>query len=562
MSSESPAGDVGERLAEILADLGVPGIFGVPGGQTIPLYRATRARGARHVVMRDERNAACAADACARATGSIGVCDATVGPGATNLVSGLAESLAASVPVLAVVADIRSDQEHLRRRANASQAVEQGPLLGTVSKWVGRVERGEMLDDVVDQALRVATTGRPGPAVVEVPEDVWSEPAERRRTFGAGDARWPRFRPVPAARDVEAAADLLAGASRPVVLAGGGALASGAAGELRAWVEEQQLPVVTTMSGKGVVDESSPLSLGVVGLFGAPGAAIALERADVVVVLGSKLAQVSTHGWRLPSDGARIVHVDVDGEELGRVRQPEVAVVADARETVIALRRHTGGRAGSRSRSWRVADESPNGAGQGRTSAGGALHPTEVVRAVGRVLDPGDTVVCDASYASGWAAADLRVSEARHFLAPRGLAGIGWSAGAAVGAAVGRGTGRIVTLAGDGGWAYGMGELETAARLGLDVTVVVLNNSGLGWVVHGEERMGMAERSTYTDVDFAAVARGLGAGAGRASTEEELDEQLERATGASGPYLVDVVVDEEASPIVSLRAARAAEAGA
>jgi acetolactate synthase-1/2/3 large subunit len=183
---------------------------------------------------------------------------------------------------------------------------------------------------------------------------------------------------------------------------------------------------------------------------------------------------------------------------------------------------------------------------------GDGLDPAPVVAAIDRTLAPDDVVVCDASYSSGWAAAHLRITHGRHFLAPRGLAGIGWSPGAAIGAAFGAGLDRrVVVLAGDGGFAYSVAEIETAVRYGLHVTYVILNNSALAWINHGEQRMGIRDESRFGDVQFARVAEGFGATGARVRTIGDLEREL----GGTGPHLIDVITHARSAPIVSLRSA-------
>jgi acetolactate synthase-1/2/3 large subunit len=547
--------NVGDRLAEVLRAIDASVLFGVPGGQTLPLYNATRSAGMAHVITRDERNAACAADAFARVSGRIGVCDATVGPGVTSLVSGLAEAYSSSVPVLAIVADIRTDHHHLRRRAVVSQAIAQAPLLEGVTKWVGRVERAAALDDVVAHAVRVATTGRPGPVALEIPEDVWLEEATPTRSFEAADGAAPRFRSAPDPAMVERAVDLLRASSRPVVLAGGGVVAAGAGAALAALADRHGIPVVTTINGKGSVDERSPVAIGVVGLFGSPAALRALDGADLVLVVGSKLDQFSTHRWRIPRPDQVTIHIDVDGEEIGRTGPVDVGIVADAGLALDAIGEALGPPVAGAA-PWCTAP-APDAVPE--RSADGGLHPAAVCRAISDVLAPGDVVVCDASYASGWGAANVTATRARRFLAPRGLAGIGWSGGAALGArlAVGRRE-RVVVLTGDGAWAYSASEVETAARWQMGITYVVLNNAGYGWIVHGEERMGAAHRSTLGNVDFAAVARGYGGSGTRATTLAEVRAALAEGLAGDRPHVIDVATAGDVAPIVSLRAATAA----
>lgn len=541
----------GERLGELLGAGGIDVVFGVPGGQTLPLYAAAPAQGRTQVVVRDERNAACAADAYARVSGKVGVCDATVGPGVTNLVSGLAEAYSSSIPILAIVADIATDTEHLRRRSVASQATQQRAVLEPVTKWVARVEHPAALDETFEQALRVAVTGRPGPVVLEIPEDVFTGAADasRPRSLSHRDFAYPRFRSAPDEERLAVAADLVRSAEKPLVLAGGGVLYGGAAEAVTALAREHQIPVATTINGKGAIDERDPLAAGVTGAFGTPGASIAVEEADVVVALGTKLDQISTHTWRLPTAEQTVIHVDADGEEIGRTRPVELGIQADARAFADGLRRELTNRSAQGSNWLR---DLPSATPPATSADDPAVAPELVVAAVDRSLAPDDVLVCDASLASGWGAAHFTVKRSGvGMLAPRGLAGIGWSAGAGLGAAAAAGPQRrTVVLAGDGAWAYCLSEVETAVRLGYDITYVILNNATLAWIKHVEDQMEIPNSSQLGPIDFAAVARGMGATGTRATSIDEFDDALAAALDAPGPALVDVLTSLDASPIV------------
>ncbi len=541
----------GERLGELLGAGGIDVVFGVPGGQTLPLYAAAPAQERTQVVVRDERNAACAADAYARVSGKVGVCDATVGPGVTNLVSGIAEAYASSIPILAIVADIATDTEHLRRRSVASQATQQRAILEPVTKWVARVEHPAALDETFEQALRVAVTGRPGPVVLEIPEDVFTGAADasRPRSLSHRDFAYPRFRSAPDEERLAVAADLVRSAEKPLVLAGGGVLYGGAAEAVTALAHEHQIPVATTINGKGAIDERDPLAAGVTGAFGTPGASIAVEEADVVVALGTKLDQISTHTWRLPTAEQTVIHVDADGEEIGRTRPVELGIQADARAFADGLRRELTNRS-AQGTNW--LRDLPAAAPPATSADDPAVAPERVVAAVDRSLAPDDVLVCDASLASGWGAAHFTVKRSGvGMLAPRGLAGIGWSAGAALGAAAAAGPDRrTVVLAGDGAWAYCLSEVETAVRLGYDITYVILNNATLAWIKHVEDQMEIPNSSQLGPIDFAAVARGMGATGIRATSIDEFEDALATALDAPGPALVDVLTSLDSSPIV------------
>jgi acetolactate synthase-1/2/3 large subunit len=540
---------IGQQLDDFLGAAGITAAFGVPGGQTLPLYGAARLSGRSHVVMRDERNAACAADAYARVKGTIGVCDATVGPGVTNLVSGLAEAHASGIPVLAIIADIRRSSEHLRGRGVASQAAPQREMLAPVTKWIARVEQPRTLAKLVEHAVRVAVTGRPGPVVVELPEDVFLGDADSDLLPDVDPeaTRFPRYRAAPAAASLDAAVAALMSAERPLIIAGGGVSLTGAAGSVAALAEAVGIPVATTINGKGTIDERAALAVGVIGVFGTPYANDVVRSADVIMAIGTKFDQLSTHAWRLLLDEQRVVHVDSDGEELGRTRRVDVAVLADALEFATAARQRLA-ELGYRAPAWvgAVPESSP----PGTHADDPRLAPEQVVAVLDANLGPGDLLVSDASLSSGWAAAHFRVKASGvGMLAPRGLAGIGWMPGAAIGARLAAApSARVVGLAGDGAWGYGMAEVETAVRLGLDLVFVVLNNSHLGWIKHAAAEMGHATDVGFGDVDFAAAGAAMGAKGHLVSDAAHLADTVAGAIGSGGVHVLDVRTSVEASP--------------
>jgi acetolactate synthase-1/2/3 large subunit len=540
---------IGERLAQVIADGGTRAMFGVPGLQTLSMYGAADDAGLQHVLMRDERAAACAADAYARLSGSVGVCDATVGPGATNIVSGIAEAYAASIPVLAVIADVRGDLVHLRRRAVVSQAVDQAALFQPITKWFGRIDRPETFDAMLDQALRIATTGRPGPVVLELPEDVFTATPSTdglSRSFGPAAFCYPRQRSAPAPGDIDEAVSLIGAAQRPLLLCGGGVAFSDASAAISALAETHHIPVVTTVSGKGTLDESSPLAGGVTGAFGTALGNSAMAAADLVIAVGCKFGQFTTHYWRLPRADQTVIHIDIDGEEIGRAIAVHLGIVADAREAAIAL---TQALANS-------AYEGQNWLGDLTTVEPIPAAPTEGVspRLLSHLLSDAlrdeDVLVCDASLASGWGASGVQRRRARSFIAPRGLAGIGWSGGAAIGARYAvESDRRVVVLAGDGGWGYSLSEVETAARMGLNLTYIVLNNSALGWIRHSEDRLQYRPQSSFAEVDFASVARAMSAHGTRVTNLEQVGDALQVALNDPHPHVLDVVTTRDETPV-------------
>lgn len=552
---------VGEKLAELLVDSGIDSVFGVPGGQTLPLYLGiSKFQGRiKHVLMRDERSAGFAADAYARLTGNVGVCDGTVGPGATNLVSPLAEAYCSSIPLLAIVSDISRSWEHRRTRGNASQAMDQMEMFTGVSKWQVKVTDARSLPDIIETALRVATTGKPGPVVVCVPEDIaYSDQDYGDRVAGVAGAKYPRSRTAPDPEEVRRARQLLVEARRPVLVVGGGAHISGCYQQVRDLLELTQAALITTISGKGIIEETHPQVFGVTGTFGNPIARDVMKQADLVFFIGSKAGQLTTFSYRCPARGTPVIHLDNDPEEIGRNFPDSVALVSDARLGLDAILAALAG--AKPDTAWEFLQLKENHRAwyreqtQKAPEAGAPLRPQAVMGVINEALAADDLVVCDASLSSGWAAAYLEfAAQGRTYIAPRGLAGLGWGSPAAIGAALASDRKkRVLQFAGDGGFGYSVQELEVMKRFDLPILSIVFNNSTLGWIKHAQRSM-FKENYVSTDfnqVDFATVARGFGARGYAVRTLDELRESLDKEKSPQGPAVIEVTSDQWETPVL------------
>lgn len=539
------AGDV---LVEMLIEYGVPVVFGLAGGQTLPLYDGIRSRSAqiRHVPMRDERNAAYAADGYARVSGRVGVCDATVGPGSIKFTSGLAEALNSSVAIVALISDMPSDWLAVRYRGGGNQLVDQLAVLAPLCKWMGRLPATHKLPELVGRAFQMATTGRPGPVTVELPQDLFKAQYDGPETavpphFGAV----PAFRPVPDPEEVQKAVGLLAAAKQPVVIAGGGVWLSNARMELAALAERLALPVVFSMSGKGAIPENHPLAAGVLGALGGSSAARKLvEEADVILAVGYKFGQNPTFLWTLPGPTQRIVHLDIDGSEIGKLFPTNVGLVADARAGLSALLDACEQSRPIETVAAKVAALKAAWQAHLATEAVAAqpIKPQQVAAVINEVAGPNAILVCDASFASGWGAMYFDVTDDRRALFPRGMAGLGWGLPAAIGAQIARPKAQVIVLAGDGAMTYCLGEMATLAQEGLAVKVVVLNNSAMGWIKWDQALVwnGKFQSTDLGQVDFAEVARGLGCTGLTVSDAGELRETMALALAKEGPVLLDV----------------------
>jgi acetolactate synthase-1/2/3 large subunit len=552
---------VAHRIAAGLQRHGVTFLF----GQSLPsmVHLAGRQHGIRQIAYRQENTGGYMADAYARVSGQVGIVTAQNGPAAALLVAPLFEALKVSIPLIALVQDVNRDQTD----RNAFQEIDHESMFRPCTKWVRRVTEASRIDDYLDMAFTAATSGRPGPVVLLLPADLLLEPAPPKTLRKASLGRYPLDRMLPDTVSLDAAAELLAQAERPIVIAGGGVHLSGAAAELARLQEVASLPVATTVMGKGGVDEGHPLSLGVVSYFTGPnGGARHLKslvtEADVVLLVGNRTNQNGTDSWKLYPKNARFIHVDVEPLEVGR-NYEAMRLIGDARLTLAALadRLERGDLAKRRSRRSDV--EAVIRAGRDRhreevaalvESDASPLRPERIMSEIDRRLTPESIVVADASYSSIWVANYLHSRKAgMRFITPRGLAGLGWGFPMALGARVAKPDAPIFCVVGDGGFAHAWAELETAVRMKLRVVLVVLNNGILGYQKHAEN----VKFGAYTDacdfvpVDHAAIARAVGARGVRVDNAADLGGALNDALKAETTTLIDVVTDQDAFPPVS-----------
>ncbi|ACL58653.1 acetolactate synthase catalytic subunit [Methylobacterium nodulans] len=552
-----------DALAAALQRHGVREVF----GQSIPsaLFLAAPHYGIRQIGYRTENAGAAMADAFARISGRVGVVAAQNGPAATLLVPGLAEALKASIPVVAIVQDVN------RRFTdkNAFQELDHVALFSGVAKWVRRIGDPSRIDDYVDMAFTAASTGRPGPAVLLVPLDILDERAEidavaprRAASLGA----YPLDRTVADPARIAEAASLIAAAQRPVVIAGGGVHSSGASAELAA-LQALGLPVGTTVMGKGAVDETNPLSLGVVGYFMAPRSRSSHLRevvtgADVVLLVGNRANQNGTDSWSLYPREARYVHIDVDGGEIGR-NYEALRLAGDAKLTLAALTEalRATGLPGSQDRraalEAQIADARARHAEDMRRLVdmeAVPVRPERIMAEIDAVVTPETIMVADASYASIWIANFLTARKpGQRFLTPRGIAGLGWGLPFALGAKTARPDAPVICVTGDGGFGHVWSELETARRMRLPVVLIVLNNQILGYQKHAELSLfgNFTDVCHFEAVDHAAIARACGCTGVRIERPGELSGALRDALAADSVTVIDVVTDQRAYPPIT-----------
>lgn len=549
---------VADKIAATLVRHGVEFIF-AQSNPTALLLAAEKA-GIRQLLYRTENAAGAMSDAYSRVSNRIGVVAAQNGPAATLMVAPMAEALKASIPMLVIVQEVPASQ----RDRNAFQEFDHFALFEGVSKWTRRLDDPNRAAEYIDLAMTAANSGRPGPVVLLIAKDMLLEsskdsgPTSRVQNLG----EFPLDRPRPQADRIMQAASILAAADRPVVIAGGGVLTAQASEELNRLVDLAALPTASTHMGKGAIAETHPFALGVAAnLLGKNGPATnygdLITHADVVLLIGTRTNENGTDAWTLTDPSATYIHIDVDGTEVGR-NYESIRLVGDAKSALLDLtdaltdqdltKRLTG------------ADELKARISEGKatraislkeqlTSNSQPILPQRLMGDLNELITDRDIVVADASYSSVWMTGYLTArSPEQRFIAPRGLAGLGWGLPYAMGAKIARPDARVVAVVGDGGFGHVWGELEMAVRENIPVTVIILNNEQLVMQKHGEQ-LGFDETTTgiaFNAVDHAAVARAAGAIGVRITDPSEFAPALQAALSADCVTVLDVITSAEA----------------
>ena len=555
--SNRPSGRMtgGRAMAEMLRLAGAGPMFGMGGFQLLPFYDALSQLGLQHFLINDERCGAFAADAYARVTNRPGICDGTLGPGATNLVTGLIESLNAGTPIVAFAGD--THRAHSWK--NMTQECRQVEILRPAVKELIRVEHTSRVPEFLRRAFAVATSGRPGPVLLDVPEDVCHGEYEFTAEDFAIDATTlgtPARRIRPDRADTGRAVALLAHAKRPLILVGGGIHLSAAYDALLKLAEAQSIPVAHTMSGKGGLACTHPLSAGLFGRYSRIANDL-IEASDCLLVVGCKLGEIATKRYALPSRSIPTIHLEIVAEEIGRCFPPEVALWGDARagleDLAEALADHA---AHARSARADYIAEIPRRMAAWEEEASPRLnsrdrpvHMARLCRELNRALPADAILVADGGFAGHWTGLlyDTKKS-GRHFIPDRGFASIGYGLPGGIGAAMAVPGTPVVALTGDGGFNMMIGELETARRAGLGLTIVVVNNAASGYVKALQHAMmgGRYQSADLSEMDYAAVARAMGIGSIRVEDPEQLGPALAQGMAERDrPTVLDVIVTRD-----------------
>jgi acetolactate synthase-1/2/3 large subunit len=538
-----------EALVRSLEHAGCEVIFGIPGGAILPAYDPLLDSPIRHILMRHEQGAGHAAEGYAHVTGKPGVCMATSGPGATNLVTPLTDAYMDSVPLIAITGQVP-------RPVIGNDAFQEADICGItmpVTKHNYKVVDGDDIPDVIAEAWHIAVTGRPGPVLVDIPKDVLQSEAH----FAWPDSiNLPGYRPTsyPNQRQIAAAAELIRAARRPVLYVGGGVLKARAAADLVALAEAVGAPVVTTLMARGAFPDNHPLCLGMPGMHGSYAAVTAMQRSDLLINLGARFDDRVTGRLDAFAPHAKVIHADIDPAEIGKNRSADVPIVGDARSVIVELTRAVTSATEQRGRidlsAWlaevtRWRRQHPISYSQ---DGEGPLKPQFVVDRFNHALDGDAIVVTGVGQHQMWASQIMSCNKPYSWVTSGGLGTMGFAVPAALGAKVGRPDARVVAIDGDGCFQMTAQELATATLQRIPFVVAILNNEHLGMVRQWQE---LFYNERYSEVhlppdvpDYVRLAEAYGAIGLRADCIDDVDGVIDKALGVDDrPCVIDFRVD-------------------
>src|SRR3954447_10326370 len=542
-----------DALVRALERAGVETVFGIPGGACLPIYDALYDSPIRHVLTRHEAAAGHAAEGYARASGRVGVAIGTSGPGATNLVTAIADAQMDSTPTLFITGQVKSTL----RGTNAFQEADVIGITQPIVKHSIAIERADDCAQAVVDALHIARSGRPGPVLIDLPTDIALPPAREATRAPYLPGYRPRHRPN--GKQIRLAAQALAAARRPVLYAGGGVVAAGAAQELRALVRATGAPVTTTLMALGAFPASDPSWLGMLGMHGRRAANWAMDEADLIVAIGARFDDRVTGAIDEFAKGAKIIHIDIDASEIGKIVEVDIPIVGDAQLALAALtrayekldadeRRLEGW--WRRIRGWQ--SDQPE---RGPEPDDGCADPEATLDALSAAL--GDAIVTtDVGQHQMWAANRLQFENPRKWITSGGLGTMGFGLPAALGAAAAAPGTPVVCVSGEGSFLMNVQELATAVEERLPVKILLLDNACLGMVRQQQDMFWNGRRSAVdlgASPDWELLARAFGMSVRSIGDTEDVADALAETLAEDGPALLHVRIAPEANCLPMFR---------
>lgn len=527
-----------QLIVHLLERQGITTVAGIPGGTVLPLYDAlSQSTKIRHVLARHEQGAGFIAQGMARTQGKPAVCMACSGPGATNLVTAIADARLDSIPLICITGQVPSSMIG----TDAFQEVDTYGISIPITKHNYLVRDISELPQVISDAFRIAQSGRPGPVWIDIPKDVQTAEIEIDVLPEPGDrAPAPEF----SAESVRDAAAMINAAKRPVLYLGGGAI--NAANEIRQFAEKASLPTTMTLMALGMLPKAHPLSLGMLGMHGARSTNYILQEADLLIVMGARFDDRAIGKTEQFCPNAKIIHVDIDRAELGKIKQPHVAIQGDVAEVLAQLIPQTD--AADRA-DWRqlVADLQKEFPGAIPTE-GDPLSHYGLINAMAACVDDSAIITTDVGQHQMWTAQAYPLNRPRQWLTSGGLGTMGFGLPAAVGAALANPDRKVICFSGDGSLMMNIQEMATAAENQLDVKIILMNNEALG-LVHQQQSLFYKQgvfAATYPGmINFMQIAAGFGLHTCDLNAEEDAHAALQAAISRPGPALIHVRIDPE-----------------
>ena len=531
-----------EIVCESLLQEGVDILFGIPGGAILPLYQTmSKYPALKHILVRHEQGASMGADGYSRATGKVGVCMATSGPGATNLVTGLATAQMDSVPVVAITGQVGRD-------AIGKDAFQECDISGItlpITKHNYLVMKAEDIASTIKEAFYIASTGRPGPVLVDIPKDVFTEYAE----FTYPESISLRgYKPVtdPDPTSITEAASLINSAERPLIMSGHGVTISHSFDQIKELAEKAQIPVLTTLLGRSTFPDEHVLSVGMPGMHGLAYASLAIDEADLVIGLGMRFDDRITGNVNAFAQNAKIIHVDIDPAEIDKNIQTDVAIIGDLKKVLLSLNKEV---KSTTHPSWlsRINDLKKDHPSL-KIRDTNKLLPQHVIHDLSEATNGNAIVVTGVGQHQMWAAQHYSFNDPNSFITSGGLGSMGYEVPAAMGAQLGSPDKVVWSVCGDGGFQMTMSELATIAEHNIPVKFAIFNNGYLGMVRQWQEIFYQRDyyATHYTgNPDWVKLAEAFGIKAMRVTKRDNCLETIREATAHEGPVLVDFVVEEE-----------------
>ncbi|WP_409200298.1 acetolactate synthase large subunit [Methanobrevibacter sp. DSM 116169] len=535
----------GEAIIKSLKEQGIDTIFGYPGGQVIPFYDMLYGDDLNHILVRHEQCAAHAADGFARASGKVGVCLATSGPGATNLVTGIATAHMDSSPIIAITGQVPT---HLI----GNDAFQEADIMGItmpITKHSFQIKDAELIPSLIKTSFDIASSGRPGPVLIDVPKEMQEKELDN---YSYSLIETPGYKPTTKGniKQIRKACDEIKSAKKPIILAGGGIIIANAAKELNQFAKMIDAPVMTTLLGKGAVDETEDYSLGMLGMHGRKVANLSVNESDCLIAIGCRFSDRTTGKIDEFAPNSKVIHIDIDPAEIGKNMPVDIPIVGDAKNILNSLIKELGSFDGNEhSKNWFNTISALKHKYIPKTTYGHCpLKPQEVIKEITEAIGPDSIMTTDVGLNQMWAAHFHAAQKPRKFISSGGLGTMGFGFPAAIGAKVACPDNPVIAVTGDGGFLMVCQELATIKEYDIPIIIAILNNRKLGMVYQWQNLL-YDKRCSETDLgespDFVKLGESFGINSLRITDPSETREVISKAVKDNESILLDIIVDQD-----------------